>query len=63
MSAIDVKFDYEEQVYKNANGEVVEGDNWDFPCPECHGPAKLVDISCYYEHHRCLNCQHGFNVN
>lgn len=63
MSVIDAKFDYEEQVYKNAKGEVVEGEDWDFSCPKCHGPAKLTDISCYYEHYRCLNCQHGFNVN
>lgn len=60
---IDAVFNYDEQQYYSAAGdELVEEDNWAFPCPKCQGPSDEVDVCAHYESYSCLNCGHSFTV-
>ena len=61
---IDAVFDYYCQVYRSVDGTVIEhtGSDWDFSCPNCHGPAACMSVSAHAEHHKCLECGRRFDV-
>lgn len=60
---IDATFDYTFQVFRDGKGNAIPPkEGWDFSCPKCHGPAKLINCTAWYEFHRCLECERGFEV-
>lgn len=60
---INATFDYYCQIWRSADGAVVQSKrDWDFACPKCTGPAKMISCDCYAEHHECLECNFHFDV-
>lgn len=63
VRTIDATFDYTFQVFRDSEGNVVPmKEGWDFSCPKCYGPAKMINCTAWYEYHRCLECGNGFEV-
>lgn len=67
MDISKVKFNYDLQEYfaEGQKEALPLQEDWDFPCPKCTCPAKEDYVTCYAEHHTCLNtkeCGHSFKV-
>ena len=63
MCVENVKFDFDNQVWRKNGVTVEQAENWDYPCCACQAPAEFKCFDAYFEYYKCLACQKTTRVN